>query len=252
MGWFYNLQTKVKLMVLSFTLLIMTVVVAATSYYSNLMSINAAQEINTILTRSYTRVNHLHVALREFDNSNINFLANLSDTGMSEEQFRMEMQARLKEVVDAIAVMNPNKIGDLPSSVGYTQTINDIKRLAANAPEIYGQCLNTLADGRYEALRNYFSNVRPSVAQIYAHCFSLVDEQTQTVIKLAIEGTDMTMAYVGCFIAAVAVVIGVVMSMFISNYITTTITRQRNFVHEMANGNFDFEIQAYYRDDMGA
>ena len=93
MGWFYNLQTKVKLMILSFTLLIMTVVVAATSYYSNLMSINAAQEINTILTRSYTRVNHLHVALRDFDNANVNFFASLSETGMSDEQFRREMQA---------------------------------------------------------------------------------------------------------------------------------------------------------------
>ena len=249
MGWFYNLQTKVKLMILSFTLLIMTVVVAATSYYSNLMSINAAQEINTILTRSYTRVNNLHVALREFDNANVNFFASLSETGMSDEQFRREMQARLKEVADSIAVMNPNMIGDLPSSPAYAQTINDIKRLAANAPEIYGHCLNSLADGKYEALRDYFANVRPSVAQIYSHCFSLVDEQTRTVIKLAIEGTDMTMAYIGCAIAAVAIVIGVIMSMFISNYITTTITRQRNFVHEMANGNFDFEIQAYYKDD---
>ena len=251
MGWFYNLQTKVKLMILSFTLLIMTVVVAATSYYSNLMSINAAQEINTILTRSYTRVNNLHVALREFDNANVNFFASLSETGMSDEQFRREMQARLKEVADSIAVMNPNMIGDLPSSPAYAQTINDIKRLAANAPEIYGHCLNSLADGKYEALRDYFANVRPSVVQIYSHCFSLVDEQTRTVIKLAIEGTDMTMAYIGCAIAAVAIVIGVIMSMFISNYITTTITRQRNFVHEMANGNFDFEIQAYYKDDLG-
>ena len=251
MGWFYNLQTKVKLMILSFTLLIMTVVVAATSYYSNLMSINAAQEINTILTRSYTRVNNLHVALREFDNANVNFFASLSETGMSDEQFRREMQARLKEVADSIAVMNPNMIGDLPSSPAYAQTINDIKRLAANAPEIYGHCLNSLADGKYEALRDYFANVRPSVVQIYSHCFSLVDEQTKTVIKLAIEGTDMTMAYIGCAIAAVAIVIGVIMSMFISNYITTTITRQRNFVHEMANGNFDFEIQAYYKDDLG-
>ena len=251
MGWFYNLQTKVKLMILSSTLLLMIIVVAATSYYSNLMSINAAQEINTILSRSYTRVNHLHVALRDFDNANINFLAGLSASGESDAQFRMEMQTRLKEVVDAIAVMNPNKIGDLPSSPEYAQTINEIKRLAANAPEVYGACLNTLADGRIEALRYYLNNVRPNVGQIYAHCFSLVDTQTSLVIKLAIEGTDMTIAYIGCAIAAIAVVIGVVMSMFIGNYITTTIRRQRNFVHEMANGNFDYEIQSYYQDDMG-
>ena len=248
-GWFYNLQTKVKLMILSFTLLAMIVVVAATSYYSNLMSITAAQDINTVLTRSYTRVNNLHVAMREFDNDNIAYLS--GQATLSVDQFNRQMKAELNTVVQTIEVMNPNRIGDLPSSPEYAQTINDIKNLARTLPQIYQNFTTVLERDRIEALRAYFDRVRPIVGQIYSNCFSLVDAQTKTVVRLALDGSDMTLAYLGCVIAAIAVVIGVVLSMFISNYITTTIARQRNFVYEMANGNFDFEIRDYYRDDLG-
>ena len=248
-GWFYNLQTKVKLMILSFTLLAMIVVVAATSYYSNLMSITAAQDINTVLTRSYTRVNNLHVAMRKFDNDNIAYLS--GQATISVDQFNRQMKAELNTVVQTIEVMNPNRIGDLPSSPEYAQTINDIKNLARTLPQIYQNFTTVLERDRIEALRAYFDRVRPIVGQIYSNCFSLVDAQTKTVVRLALDGSDMTLAYLGCVIAAIAVVIGVVLSMFISNYITTTIARQRNFVYEMANGNFDFEIRDYYRDDLG-
>ena len=248
-GWFYNLQTKVKLMILSFTLLAMIVVVAATSYYSNLMSITAAQDINTVLTRSYTRVNNLHVAMRKFDNDNIAYLS--GQATISVDQFNRQMRAELNTVVQTIEVMNPNRIGDLPSSPEYAQTINDIKNLARTLPQIYQNFTTVLERDRIEALRAYFDRVRPIVGQIYSNCFSLVDAQTKTVVRLALDGSDMTLAYLGCVIAAIAVVIGVVLSMFISNYITTTIARQRNFVYEMANGNFDFEIRDYYRDDLG-
>lgn len=248
-GWFYNLQTKVKLMILSFTLLAMIVVVAATSYYSNLMSITAAQDINTVLTRSYTRVNNLHVAMRKFDNDNIAYLT--GQATLSSDQFSSKMRTELDDVVKAIEVMNPNRIGDLPSSPEYAQTINDIKNLARTLPQVYQNFTTVLERDRIEALRAYFDRVRPIVGQIYSNCFSLVDAQTKTVVRLALDGSDMKLAYLGCVIAAIAVVIGVVLSMFISNYITTTITRQRNFVHEMANGNFDFEIRDYYRDDLG-
>lgn len=248
-GWFYNLQTKVKLMILSFTLLAMIVVVAATSYYSNLMSITAAQDINTVLTRSYTRVNNLHVAMRKFDNDNIAYLT--GQATLSSDQFSSKMRTELDDVVKAIEVMNPNRIGDLPSSPEYAQIINDIKNLARTLPQVYQNFTTVLERDRIEALRAYFDRVRPIVGQIYSNCFSLVDAQTKTVVRLALDGSDMTLAYLGCVIAAIAVVIGVVLSMFISNYITTTITRQRNFVHEMANGNFDFEIRDYYRDDLG-
>ena len=248
-GWFYNLQTKVKLMILSFTLLAMIVVVAATSYYSNLMSITAAQDINTVLTRSYTRVNNLHVAMRKFDNDNIAYLS--GQATLSVDQFNRQMKAELNTVVQTIEVMNPNRIGDLPSSPEYAQTINDIKNLARTLPQVYQNFTTVLERDRIEALRAYFDRVRPIVGQIYSNCFSLVDAQTKTAVRLALDGSDMTLAYLGCVIAAIAVVIGVVLSMFISNYITTTIARQRNFVHEMANGNFDFEIRDYYRDDLG-
>ncbi len=248
-GWFYNLQTKVKLMILSFTLLAMIVVVAATSYYSNLMSITAAQDINTVLTRSYTRVNDLHVAMRKFDNDNIAYLS--GQATLSVDQFNRQMKAELNTVVQTIEVMNPNRIGDLPASPEYAQTINDIKNLARTLPQIYQNFTTVLERDRIEALRAYFDRVRPVVGQIYSNCFSLVDAQTKTAVRLALDGSDMTLAYLGCVIAAIAVVIGVVLSMFISNYITTTIARQRNFVYEMANGNFDFEIRDYYRDDLG-
>ena len=251
LGWFYNLNTRVKLMILSSTLLLMIVVVAATSYYSNLMSINAAQDINTVLSRSYTRINHLHFDLRSFDNGNINFLTDQVSANMDNDQFRSQMRAQLSKVREEIAIVNPEVIGDLPSTPGYAEHARAIKSLIETIPSEYEKCLEALATSKYEALDYYFTKVRPSIGQIYDHCFAMVDGQTQLVIKLAIEGTDMTMAYIGCLIAVIAVILGLGVSYITSKYITKTLRRQNNFVNEMVVGNFDFEIQAYYDDDMG-
>ena len=250
-GWFYNLNTRVKLMILSSTLLLMIVVVAATSYFSNLMSINAAQDINTILTRSYTRINQLHVDLRSFDNANINFLTDQMSASMENDQFRQQMRAQLSQVQEDIATINPERIGDLQSSPEYAEHARAIKRLIDAVPGEYENCLEALATSKYEALSYYFSKVRPSIGQIYEHCFAMVDGQTQLVIKLAIEGTDMTMAYIGCLIAALAVVVGLSVAYITSKYITKTLGHQNSYISEMAAGNFTFEIKRYYRDDLG-
>ena len=251
LGWFYNLNTRVKLMTLSFTLLFMIVIVAATSYFSNLMSITAAEEINTVLTQSYTRINRLHVDLRNFDNSNINFFADQMSGSMENDQFREQMRPMLQRVVQEIDQIRPESIGNLASLPEYAQHAQEIKRLIVDVPKSYEECLEALSTSKYEGLNYYFNHVRPNIGKIYDLCFGLVDAQTQLVIKLALEGSDITMAYLGCVIAAIAVVLGLSLAYFISKYITTTITRQRNFVREMAAGNFDFEIQKYYHDDLG-
>ena len=250
-GWFYNLTTRVKLMLLSSTLLLMIVVVAATSYFSNLRSINAAEDINTILSRSYTRINQLHVDLRSFDNGNINFFSNQMSASLENDQFRAQMRAQLAKVQEDISIINPEHIGNLQSAPEYAEHARAIKRLIEAVPSEYEKCLEALATSKYDALSYYFINVRPNIGQIYEHCFAMVDSQTQMVIKLAIEGTDMTMAYLGCLIAVIAVILGLSVAYITSKYITTTIGRQHAFVSEMAAGNFTFEIKDYYRDDLG-
>ena len=249
--WFFNLTTRVKMMILSFTLLFMIVVVAATSYFSNLMSITAAQEINTVLTRSYTRINQLHSSLRNFDNANINFFADVTSSSMDNDQFRQNMRSMLDQVVQNINIINPERIGDLESSAEYAQAARAIKQLIADVPSSYEQVLSALATSRYEALSVYFNTVRPNIGKIYDHCFALVDIQTKLVTRLALDGSDMTMAYLGCIIAAVAVVLGLSLAYFTSKYITSSLRHQHEMVQAMASGNFDFETPRHYNDDMG-
>ena len=55
--WFLHLSSKIKLFVLSSSLIAMIIIVAAIGYVSNLRSINAAQEIATVINRSSVRVN---------------------------------------------------------------------------------------------------------------------------------------------------------------------------------------------------
>ncbi|HIX57153.1 MAG TPA: methyl-accepting chemotaxis protein [Candidatus Anaerobiospirillum pullistercoris] len=250
--WFLNLSSKIKLFVLSSSLIAMIIIVAAIGYVSNLQSINAAQEIATVINRSSVRVNNMLSTLRDFDNRNVSFLSDATSSSQSTEQYKSEMTSRLTEIASAARIMNPERIGDLQSSPEYRQRILNIKERMDTLEEMFNnELMDQIETSRYAGSLFYFQKVRPLLAETYNDCSFLLDTQHKLVVELGINGSKMTLAYIGCIVALIAVVFGSILSWAICSYITSCIIRLGNFIREMNQGNFDFVISKYHKDDFG-
>lgn len=250
--WFFNLNSKIKLFVLSSSLIAMIIIVAAIGYVSNVQSITAAEEIATVINRSSVRVNNMLATLREFDNRNVAFLSDATGSSQSTEQYRSDMTTRFNEIMNAARTMNPDRIGNLPSSPEYRQRILDIKERMERIDVLFNQeLMEHISTSRYAGALFYFQTVRPLISDSYSDCSFLLEEQHKVVVKLGMEGSNMTLAYIGCLVAAIAVVFGTILSWAICSYITNCIRRQGNFMREMCAGNFDFPIKKFHKDDFG-
>ncbi len=252
-NWFLDLNSKIKLFVLSSTLLAMIIIVAAIGYFSNLRSITAANDISVIINRSSVRVNAVQMSLREFDNSIVAFLTDTASSSQSTEQFKAQLNTNLNNLMQDTNTMNPERIGDKQATPEYKQAILAIKSTMKQISDnINGRLLTEIETSRNAGATFYFKEVRPMISQVYNNCYKLIQEQNRTVVRLGLEGSDITMAYIGCVVAVIAVILGSIISWAICSYITTCIRRQSNFMREMCAGNFDFEIRAYNKDDFGS
>ena len=251
--WFLNLHSKVKLFVLSSSLLAMLIIVAAIGYYSVLQSINAANDISVVLNRSSARVNAVQQTLRSFDNNNITFLAASVGSDESTDNYRTRISSILSQLKQAVDTMNPKLIGNLPSNPAYEAAILQIKNDMQEVDTLFrGQFMGKIETSRYEALVFYIDDVRPHVTQMYQNLYKLVATQNALVIKLAQSGSDMTYAYIAIAVALAAVVLGIIMSWTICSYITNCIKRQEHFMAMIREGNFNFDLGKYYKDDFGS
>lgn len=251
--WFLNLHSKVKLFVLSSSLLAMLIIVAAIGYYSVLQSINAANEISVVLNRSSARVNAVQQTLRSFDNNNITFLAASVGSDESTDNYRTRISSILSQLKQAVDTMNPKLIGNLPSDPAYEAAILQIKNDMQEVDTLFrGQFMGKIETSRYEALVFYIDDVRPYVTQVYQNLYKLVATQNALVIKLAQSGSDMTYAYIAIAVALAAVVLGIILSWTICSYITNCIKRQEHFMEMIREGNFNFDLGKYYKDDFGS
>ena len=173
--WFLNLHSKVKLFVLSSSLLAMLIIVAAIGYYSVLQSINAANDISVVLNRSSTRVNAVQQTLRSFDNNNITFLAASVGSDESTDNYRTRISSILSQLKQAVDTMNPKLIGNLPSDPAYEAAILQIKNDMQEVDTLFrGQFMGKIETSRYEALVFYIDDVRPHVTQMYQNLYKLV------------------------------------------------------------------------------
>ena len=250
--WFLNLSSKIKLFVLSSSLIAMIIIVAAIGYVSNLQSINAAQEIATVINRSSVRVNNMLSTLRDFDNRNVSFLSDATSSSQSTEQYKSEMTSRLTEIASAARIMNPERIGALQSSPEYRQRILNIKERMDTLEEMFNnELMDQIETSRYAGSLFYFQKVRPLLAETYNDCSFLLDTQHKLVVELGINGSKMTLAYIGCSVALISVVFCSILSWASCSYITSGIIRLGNVILEMNQGNFDFVISKYHKDDFG-
>ena len=248
---FFNLSSKIKLTVLSVSLISMTILVAVMSYFATLNSVRAATDLSVILNRSAVRVTNLQNHLRDLDNITLSYLSGAKGAPGSFQDFQNRTRQIIDAVTEASKVMNPQRIGDLQSAPEYVARIQELKDKSLSLIKVYEDNLNVIRNDRIRGLGNYLNSLRPVIIDMYETCTESIRMQDLLVIQLASEGSDMRMAYYSLAVAALSVIIGAALSLAIVSYITRCITRQGHFLDKMCEGDFSFRIAEYYNDDFG-
>ena len=249
-AWFFNLNSRVKLYSLSLLLLLMIVVVAIFGLISNISSANVSSHIDTVLNRSAVRVGALQVAMREFDNNNIEFLTG-TKSGSNLESFQQQVERDLKSIVDAVTIMDPERVGDLQTSAKYSNVIKKLKSDMQKLDTAHRTFFRDFSKDIAQVRMDYFNNIRPILAQAYTDCLALSQEQREVVIDLARQGADTRLAYLSLIIAGISVLIGFLLSWSICNNISQSLHKQKYCIEEMSQGNFAFTVPSHAHDDLG-
>lgn len=252
MSFFANLKTRAKLLLCFSVVLLLTLLVAGTSVKSNIESIDAAQNIDTILTRSYGRVNSTQSALLNANILAIRYL-NPWDQSMSMEEFDKQINTLLTQVREAVAVMNENKIGDLDSSPAYKQDVLNVKKSVADFLKLYDETIPPLlaSNQRTEAMNQFLTVVFPAAIESLTFYRNLIDEQIEITKSLAVAGADPTMLYIGLICAAAAVIIGIAIAILLSNYMARTLKEQIELMNAIAAGDLTVDVKADTTDEFG-
>lgn len=253
MEWFYNLPSKVKLCILSTTLIVMNILICMLCIYSNYESILMSREIEYTLNTSAKKINDLQTTLRAFDANTLAYLSSVDNSGepISKEMVQ-SFDRDLMSIKDSVSKLNPNMIGSMPASEEYRNAVKQLMVLCQNLESNFSRNVEvTMNDHTIDSLRAYVNTVRPEIHHTLDQFLVVVNLQNEQIIYLSELGADLSPVYISIVVTIVSFVVGLFLSLLINGYINKCIRRQRNFIEAMRNGDFSFEIQSYNKDDFG-
>ena len=250
--WFYDLNTKVKLTLMSGLLIIIIITSACMSFISTMQSINASEHIETIVNRSFGRVTTLQKAMENYDRITISYLSAEKITPADTSKYLDEASAIIRKVVEAANVMNPKKVGDLDSSPEYERIIADYKKEGVKLAD-YHQEIRTLIENstRNVALIKYLRVYRPEVMNALQYTADAAKLQTRIVVSLARQGSDPTLAYISLIVPLIGAFIGGIFAYMTNFFLGRTIFHLDNYISKMSHGDFTFKVDKYFKDDFG-
>ena len=251
-NWFYDLNTKVKLTLVSGLLIIIIITGACMSFISTMQSINASEHIETIVNRSFGRITTLQKAMEKYDRITISYLSAEKVTPADTSKYLDEAGAAIRKVVEAANIMNPKKVGDLDSSPEYERIIADYKKEGVKLAD-YHKEIRTLVESstRNVALIKYLRVYRPEVMNALQYTADAARLQTRLVVSLARQGSDPTLAYISLIVPLIGAFIGGIFAYMTNFFLGRTIFHLDNYISKMSHGDFTFKVDKYFKDDFG-
>ena len=251
-NWFYDLNTKVKLTLVSGLLIIIIITGACMSFISTMQSINASEHIETIVNRSFGRITTLQKAMEKYDRITISYLSAEKVTPADTSKYFDEAGAAIRKVVEAANIMNPKKVGDLDSSPEYERIIADYKKEGVKLAD-YHKEIRTLVERstRNVALIKYLRVYRPEVMNALQYTADAARLQTRLVVSLARQGSDPTLAYISLIVPLIGAFIGGIFAYMTNFFLGRTIFHLDNYISKMSHGDFTFKVDKYFKDDFG-
>lgn len=251
MKFFLNLSIRTKLFLGFFSLIFLLLVNVGVSVMSNHISMATAQQINSVIGKSYGRVSNTQKALEDANNYAIDFLS--GNIEIHPDEFLKEIDKRFAHIGEMAAIMNENVIGTMPSPPQYKQNILDIKKAVANFNDVYkSQVRDILAYGtRNAGLNRYTKIMFPLAMQCIDLYRALIETQIEVSKQLADDAGKPTLLYINLAVAAIAVLIAIMLTFIIAGYISRNLGHLIKSMAKIAHGDFTIVLEDRSRDEFG-
>ena len=249
MHFILDLSIRAKLMLSFAVIIVLTMVITATSVSSSQTAIDAALDVNNVLNSAYTRVSRAQHASTSIDNYVTRFL-NPADTVISEAEFLDRMPQFVAELNSAITALNPNGLGD---NAEYSRNIQILKGNAQQYIQILEDRVLPIFhnQGNFDALTTYLTECLPHITTMNTAYNQLFSMQIDYAAVLTGTAADPTMMYVAIGVAILVFIVSIGLGWLISAYIGSHMKSQMEIIDRIAGGDFSSHIHHANNDEFG-
>ena len=248
MKFFYDLSTKTKLL-LCFTLVIVINLIIAATTLTSLHQVNkAAEEIDDVLNAAFTRIFNIQDAVEK---TQFNFSAglNMLYTSYDEKMLAQDAPQLIANVRQKVSVINPDFMG----TQEYRDLCIKVRDSALKGVDIIEQKImpKIRIHAYSDAYTVYLTEVYPEFATAISSCSALYKIQTQYCLGLTQSASDSSIVVMDSILTLVGVLVAFICAFFMSNYIAKSLKEQTDVLNTLATGNFSEHIKAGYADEFG-
>ena len=250
MTFILNLGIKLKLLISFFIVIVLAIVITATSVQSTRISINAAEGVENILSSAYGRASRAQNAILSVDNYVTRFL-NPTDMEISDRDFKENLPRYIAEAREAVGVLNPQGLG--ADNEDNVKAVISLKEHTAAYLEILEtKVVPTFENqGGYIALTLYLKECLPHVSAMHAAFRICFNEEISFARTLTAEAADPTLMYTAVGISVAVVLIAVLLAFAIAGYISRHLNEMMTIINTIAGGDFSAHIHHAYKDEFG-
>ncbi len=254
MKWYYALSLKAKFVVVFLFIIIGIISIEATALFSANSSINAATNIEGIFTTSYKKIERSRFSLYTINNSLLSYLSNCDNiqSRLSQENFVLQTREVLNKLVQETNGLREGVLGFEESPAEYRELISQLKKsLTEYSRSLDVDTFSALKISNEAALNTYLNKTSKEFKESIALFDKVINEQTERATEIAMNATDPAPVYTGFFVAVITLIICCFIFIVLARYIINELNILRKFIKEMADGNFNFDIQKRYDDVFG-
>mgnify|MGYP003376508356 CR=1 FL=1 len=238
-----DLSFKTKLFLGFLIMNVLILITSAISVLNTRLDIVTSNEIEQVLSKSYTRVISTQKVLDEARGLVLDFFNPIADKS-NKEAFISKVTVKFEEVVKLTDELNENILGDMPAPENYKKIVLAVKNDTSKIVDIFSsRVLPEIKSGDYDkAIADFFTDLSPLILDCQKQYLALIDIQVSTSIKLAQDNSDTTPMYLAIIIAIIALLVGVVISRSLSNTIRTNFKTMSIYAGKMGEGDFTFDV----------
>ena len=253
---FYNLSTKAKLLLGFIVVIALNIIVALVAISSMMQVQQAANNIDTIASKTMARANSIQNTLIDGDTK---WIAGLNTKDSSNNLSKLKQDARtiiadFRSIANGMTAssLNQDMVHADPNYVNIIDVIKSNTSMAADQMEaLLGDLQTATDDNAYILLGRYISEAHISAIEAAAACNDVFQSQAHYSAFVANRSANPASIYFSIILTVGSAIIGLGLAFFISGYINKTLQAQMSCLQALASGDFSYALHQGYQDEFG-
>ena len=248
MNFFFNLNTKAKLMSCFCVVIVLNLIVSITTLGTLNRISDVSVTVDDTLDRAFIRIYNIQATSYKLKNSFTRGL-NVEDTAYTTTDLMRDAPNFIRDARQALSVLNPDYLGTTAYRDGCLELRQHVNDGIDNLEQVVMPLLQQ--NDTQRALVEYLKGAYNDFDAAGNVSSDLFHQQTQYCLNLTNSASDKTMIYVDIGLTIMGVIVAIILAMLMSNYISRALSAQINVLKMLAGGDFSQHIHEGFKDEFG-